>query len=180
MFILECNEARTACIGEVGPGPLEERNKTIAQSNQVVDMYDKSHRHGNYTCEAHLADVYNGIGAPYCSQVALVAILKGLVQLLASDTMSNQRSHVAPGLHSDWSNPGQRFTVLRGAGSITNHKHVRMTRDGQIPVHLHATCAVHLGAKPFSSGRGRNTCGPDDRFCCDTLTPGHDAMFVYR
>ena len=61
MFILERNEARTACIGEVGPGPLEERYHTIAEADQVVNVDHQPHHPGDQTGDAQLTDFDDGV-----------------------------------------------------------------------------------------------------------------------
>src|SRR6266852_9643733 len=75
-MVLEGDESRAALEGQVGPGPLEQHQETVAKSYEVENVDAQPRDPGDEAREAHRADIDNGKSTSYRCQVSLVAIME--------------------------------------------------------------------------------------------------------
>src|ERR1700680_2537132 len=75
-MVLEGDESRAALEGQVGPGPLEQHQETVAKAYQVEDVDAQPHDPGDEAREADRAHFDNGKRTSYGCQVSFVAIME--------------------------------------------------------------------------------------------------------
>src|SRR5205823_7426352 len=75
------DEARAALEGEVGPQPVEQHGKPVAETDKEVDVNDAPEQPGEAAAQSHCSEIGNGERAADRCQAAEVAIAKGRKRL---------------------------------------------------------------------------------------------------
>src|SRR6266481_6929400 len=121
----------------------------------------------------NLAALHDGKAFANHRHVAFVEIAKWRRSGLSEEAFSNQPSRVTSSLHRDLGHAGQRLAVLLSRCRIANHKNLRMSRHGEIPLHLDASRAIGFHTQPFARRRRSYSGGPDHCLARDPLA-SHD------
>src|SRR6266536_2075488 len=117
----------------------------------------------------NLAALHDGKAFANHRHVAFVEIAKWRRSGLSEEAFGNQPSRVTSSLHSHLGHAGQRLAVLLSRRRIADHKNLRMSRHGEIPLHLDASRAIGFHTEPFAR-RGRSDSGsPDHGLARDPL-----------
>ena len=126
----------------------------------------------------HPSGLQHGEALPHDSHAAFVEVPERARRGLTRDPPADEPSRVAPLLHRDLGDAGERLPVLLEYGGVTDHEDLRMPRDAQVGPHLDAAGPIRRDGQPLPGGRRRHAGGPDDRPAGDPLAPDDDAVLV--
>src|SRR5215470_5661683 len=124
------DEARSPLSGEIQPYPLHEDADAKARLSQEFEMHGGPCHPRQKAAEVDPTAVQHGEALADDSHGSFVEVPERLQRGLPLDASANQPRRIAPLLHRNLRDSGERTTVLIERGRVADDEDLRMTGHG--------------------------------------------------